>query len=121
MKREEKDKTMNKKIFFVMVGIFLFFTLLYIPTKAKAGDLMRWEPHTFAGGGYASHGDLLNTAIAIKHGAQAFTPYYYYYYYDSFNTNVDNSNTGNNNFYVGDIEGVETWIDDNRIVENIKP
>ncbi len=90
---------MNKKIFFVMVGIFLFFTLLYIPTKAKAGDLMRWEPHTFAGGAPVSYGDLLSTAIVIKHGPGAlhdyiYSPYYYYDYFTNSPTNIENYDFG---------------------------
>lgn len=59
---------MNRKLLFMMFGFFLFLTLLYVPAKAE--DIMSWSPRTFAGGGYASYGDLLRTAVAIKYGSE---------------------------------------------------
>jgi hypothetical protein len=99
MKKEEENKTMSNKIFFFMVWVFLLFTLLYIPTKARAGDLMQWRPLTFAGGGaYASYGDLLDTARVIKHGPWALNAYYDYYYdYSSYyGDNCFNTTDSNN-------------------------
>ncbi len=71
---------MSKRAIFVLLGVFLFFMLLHIP--ANAGDIMSWEPRTFAGGGYAAYQDnLLNTAVAIEHGSKAVSGYYSYYNY----------------------------------------
>ena len=67
---------MNRKLLFMMFGIFMFLILLYVPAKAE--DIMSWSPRMFAGGAFATQEDLLNTAIVIKHGSKSLAPYYSY-------------------------------------------
>jgi len=69
---------MNRKLLFMVLGIFMFLTLLYVP--AKAGDIMSWSPRMFAGGAFATQEDLLETAIIIKSGCESRVPHYQYYY-----------------------------------------
>jgi len=69
---------MNKGLLFMLLGVFLFLILLYVPVKAE--DIMSWSPRMFAGGAYAEHDQLLKTAIIIKHGSESQVPHYQYYY-----------------------------------------
>ena len=73
---------MNKGLLFMMFGVFLFLTLLCVPAKAE--DVMSWAPRLFAGGAFAPHETLLDTAIVIKSGSGSLYNYsdYYNYSYD---------------------------------------